>query len=51
MFPPAAALSGLLGSVTLFKLTRQKVVYLLPLQYLFKMTAWYTGFLRSRFSS
>jgi glycosyltransferase involved in cell wall biosynthesis len=51
MFPPAAALSGLLGSFTLFKLTRQKAVYLLPLESTFKMTAWYMGFLRSRFSS
>lgn len=51
MFPPAAALSGLLGSFTLFKLTRQKAVYLLPLESAFKMTAWYIGFLRNRFSS
>jgi len=47
MFPPAAFLSGLLSSFTLFKLTRQKAVFLLAFQSTFKMTAWYVGFLRS----
>jgi len=51
MFPPAAALSGLLGSFALFRLTRQKAVYLLPFQSIFKMTAWYMGFLRSHSNS
>jgi len=48
MFPPAAFLFGLLSSFTLFKLTRQKVVFLLAVQSAFKMTAWYVGFIRSR---
>lgn len=47
MFPPAASVSGLLSSLTLFKLTRQKTVFLLPFQSTFKMTAWYVGFMRS----
>jgi len=51
MFPPAAFLSGLLHAHTLFKLTRRKVVFLLPLQHVFKMTAWYFGFIRSHLNS
>jgi glycosyltransferase involved in cell wall biosynthesis len=51
MFPPAASLSGLLSSLTLFRLTRQKVVFFLPIQHTFKMTAWYCGFLGGHFNS
>lgn len=51
MFPPAAFLSGILRSFTLFKLTRQKAVFLLPFQSTFKMTAWYIGFIRSHSDS
>lgn len=51
MFPPAAFLSGILRSFTLFKLTRQKAVFLLPFQSTFKMTAWYIGFMRSHSDS
>jgi len=51
MFPPAAALAGLLSSFTLFKLTRQKTVFLLAVQYTFKMIAWYVGFIRSHLDS
>jgi glycosyltransferase involved in cell wall biosynthesis len=47
MFPPAAFVSGILSAVTLFKLTRLKAVFLLPFQSLFKMTAWYVGYVRS----
>jgi GT2 family glycosyltransferase len=47
MFPPAAMLSGLFSSFKLFKLTGNKAVFLLPLESLFKMTAWYAGFTRS----
>jgi len=47
MFPPAASLSGLLSSFTLFRLTKQKTVFLLSFQSTFKMTAWYVGFMRS----
>jgi glycosyltransferase involved in cell wall biosynthesis len=51
MFPPSAFLSGLLNSSTLFKLTRQKAVFLLAFQSTFKMTAWYAGFVRSHLKS
>jgi len=51
MFPPAAFLSGLLHAYKLFKLTRKKAVFLLPFQYVFKMTAWYTGFINSHLDS
>lgn len=51
MFPPAAFLSGLLSSFTLFKLTRQKAVFLLALQSTFKMVAWYVGFIESHLNS
>ncbi|MCW4048005.1 MAG: glycosyltransferase family 2 protein [Candidatus Bathyarchaeota archaeon] len=47
MFPPAGFLVGLLQSRVLFKLTRQKKVFLLPFQNVFKLTAWYVGFFRS----
>jgi len=51
MFPPAAFLSGLLHAPTLFKLTHEKKVFLLPFQYVFKMMAWYIGFIRSHLDS
>jgi len=50
-FPPAAFLSGLLHSFVLFKKTCQKMVFLLPFQYVFKMTAWYVGFIKSHLDS
>ena len=51
MFPPAAFLAGLFQSRTLFGMTRQKKVFLLPFQHLFKFSAWYVGFLRSHLQS
>lgn len=51
MFPPAAFLSGLIHANTLFKLTHQKAVFLLSFQYMFKMIAWYFGFMRSHLNS
>jgi len=51
MFPPAAFLSGLLHALTLYKLTRQKIVFMLPFQSIFKMTAWYVGFINSHLNS
>lgn len=47
MFPPTALMSGLLSAHLLFKLTHEKKVFLLPFQSMFKMTAWYVGFIRS----
>jgi len=46
--PPAALLSGYLHSLTLYRLTRRKAVFLLPLQYSYKMTAWCLGFSKRR---
>jgi glycosyltransferase involved in cell wall biosynthesis len=51
MFPPAAFLLGLLHAHKLFKMTHLKMVFLLPLQYLFKMTAWYFGFIKGHLNS
>jgi glycosyltransferase involved in cell wall biosynthesis len=51
MFPPAAFLSGILQAHKVFKLTYQKKVFLLPFQCVFKMTAWYFGFVRSHLNS
>ncbi|MEM1540969.1 MAG: glycosyltransferase [Candidatus Bathyarchaeia archaeon] len=51
MFPLAAVLSGLIHALKLYKLTRRKIVFALPLQYFFKMTAWYVGFARSHLDS
>jgi glycosyltransferase involved in cell wall biosynthesis len=51
MFPPAAFLSGLLSAFTVFRLTSRKVVFLLPFQNVFKMSAWYVGFIKSHMNS
>jgi len=51
MFPPAAFLSGIISANTLFRLTCQKAVFLLPFQNLFKMSAWYVGFIKSHLNS
>lgn len=48
MFPLAAFIAGFLQASKLFKLTRRKVVYLLPLQYFFKFTAWYVGYFHNQ---
>jgi glycosyltransferase involved in cell wall biosynthesis len=50
MFPLAAFLTGFFHACVLFRLTYKKSVFLLPFQYLFKMTAWYFGFIRSHFN-
>ena len=47
MSPVAAFISGLLFSRRLYSLTKRKVIFLLPIQHLFKMSGWYAGFLRS----
>ena len=44
MLPPAAFVTGLLQANTLFRLTHMSEVFLLPIQHLFKMTAWNLGF-------
>ena len=47
MLPPAAFLAGLFHSMKIYRLTIRKVAFLLPLLYVFKMTAWCLGFVRS----
>lgn len=47
IFPPSAFLSGIIQSFSLYKLSYQKVVFLLAFHNLFKMTAWYSGYIRS----
>lgn len=49
--PFAASVSGLFHSSMIYRLTRKKVVFLLPIQHFFKMTAWNIGFLTMRFTS
>jgi GT2 family glycosyltransferase len=51
MFPPAAFVSGIFNSRTIFKMTGKKLAFLLPFQSAFKMSAWYMGFMRSRMDS
>lgn len=51
MFPPAAFLNGILQSRLVFKLTNETKAFLLPLQYVFKTTAWYVGFVRAHLNS
>jgi glycosyltransferase involved in cell wall biosynthesis len=51
MLPPLAFVSGLLNSFIAYKLTHRKTVFLLPLQFIFKMTAWWLGFVKSRSDS
>lgn len=46
--PPAAFLSGLLYSLRLYRLTCRKIVFLLPIQHVFKMTAWLMGFMKKQ---
>ncbi len=49
--PPAAFFYGLVHACKLFKLLHKKSVFLLPLQYVFKMTAYYVGFFESHLHS
>jgi glycosyltransferase involved in cell wall biosynthesis len=49
--PPIAIVSGFLNSFVAYKLTRRKSVFLLPLQFFFKMSAWWIGFTKSHLRS
>jgi len=51
MIPPAGFLAGLLYSFPAYRLTGQKKVFLLPLHYFFKFTAWCLGFISAHFKS
>jgi len=46
ILPPSAFLAGFLHSLKIYRLTRRKAAFLLPLQYVFKMTALCLGLMR-----
>jgi glycosyltransferase involved in cell wall biosynthesis len=51
MLPPATFLAGLLHSAKIYKLTNKKAAFLLPFQYMFKMTSWCLGFIKAKVNS
>lgn len=51
MLPPAGFLAGLLYSFVAYRLTNRKVVFLLPLHFVFKTTAFCLGFIKSHVNS
>jgi glycosyltransferase involved in cell wall biosynthesis len=48
LFPPAAILTEFFRSRTAYKLTHKKVVFLLPIHWIFKRVSWCIGFVMSR---
>jgi len=46
MLPPAAFLSGLFNAILLYKLKKEKIVFLMPLMYTLKTVAWWLGYVR-----
>lgn len=51
LWPPVAFMIALFRVPVAYKLTRRKAALLLPLHYIFKRTAWLTGFLTSLFEN
>lgn len=51
MFPFAAFAAGILQSRKVYRLTKKKLVFLLPIENFFKTSAWYVGFIKSHLSS
>ena len=51
MNPVVSFVAGFLQSRVLFRKTKQKIVFLLPFEFLFKTTAWYVGFLNSHLNA
>lgn len=49
MIPPAGFVAGTLYSIVAYRLLHRKAVFLMPLQYAFKRTAWCSGFLKGQF--
>jgi len=47
MFPVVSFFTGFTHALKLYTLTRRTSVFLLPLEYYFKMSAWYMGFIDS----
>ena len=48
MVPPAGFVAGVWYSIIAYKLLRRKWVFLLPIQYTFKRTAWFLGFIKGQ---
>lgn len=48
MSPPAGFITGFFYSLIAYKLVHQKKVFLLPLHFAFKMTAWSLGFIKGQ---
>ena len=51
MSPPAAFLSGLFNAFFLYKLKREKIVFLMPLMYTLKTVAWWLGYIKHSLES
>lgn len=51
MLPPVGFLAGLYYSFEAYKLTKRKVVFLMPFHFLFKTTAFFLGFINSHINS
>lgn len=47
MSPPSGLLAGILYAPAAYRLMRRKVVFLLPIHFVFKMTAWCLGFFKA----
>lgn len=47
MFPPTAILREFSRSLSAYRMVHRKIVFLLPLHWIFKRTAWFLGFLTS----
>ncbi|MHA1834033.1 MAG: glycosyltransferase [Candidatus Baldrarchaeia archaeon] len=47
MTPLAGFFAGLLYSFDAYRLTRRKIVFLLPIHFTYKMSAWWVGFIRN----
>ncbi|MEM2506695.1 MAG: glycosyltransferase [Nitrososphaeria archaeon] len=45
--PHVSFFAGLLQALTVFRLTKLKIAFLLPLQYIFKYSAWINGYIKS----
>lgn len=51
MIPPAGILAGLSYSSPAYRLTRNKMVFFLPLHFIFKSAAWCWGFIKANLAS
>lgn len=48
LWPPIVLMVEFSRVILAYKLTKQKLVFLLPLHYIFKRTAWFLGFVKNR---